>query len=803
METDNYVNENGSCHGEEKNNDHVHIHAFGQEFPDCCGIKIPSAIGANQMGIREEATTTFIDVLSEDERFNKLIQNLQRTQLIPYLNHLPSATLFAPINEAFEYEPFITKERMLYHLLNLELRGDEFFDGQLLTTHLEIVEKLGKGEIGQKLKVEISDGKYVGNAKIINTDLMADNGVIHVIDKVLKTPLDAFGTLTSIDQLHIFVNYLRNTKLDRQIKYGNHITVFAVTDDAINHQFKSVEREYLTGECGGGINDATILIKHQLHFDKVLYSSSVEEGTTELETEQGEPLIINRDEHGNIRVSNGLVTLKDMLAENGVIHVVNNISIPQALFFNVHKYLCGMRATKIVSGFMKYKLDKYIEDRNASYTIFAPRDDLYDENARTEVLKYHIVKGKYNVKDLKNHMFIKTELRTEELKNHRQRSEVAILPNFVKENDSISRTEILINDASVIGDPVEIGNSIIYLISKTLSPPSDVMSYAIRNRQLNAFVSAIFASDMQTEVQNANWVTIFAPTNSAFTKIGLITSYLLHPDGKEDLRSVVEYHMLNETILTEDIPQGESKYSTIDGNPLSIIRDGEKINVEIANGTSTIVQPDILTSSGVLHIVDSVQLPPSLHITLDKILKGIGATTMLKILKIANLSEILKDPSEPFIIISPTDNAFREIIIKRNISLDEPDEVSRLVKLHVIPGTSPELSDGKEFPTLLSNEAKLIIRKDILHGVYKIEVKGEFNLFGKAKITGIGKTWNGGAVYEVDKVLLPRHQVSQIGSAFFGITIGILIATFISMGGGLGLHHYQRYRRRVGYQPIS
>lgn len=146
---------------------------------------------------------------------------------------------------------------------------------------------------------------------------------------------------------------------------------------------------------------------------------------------------------------------------------MNNISTPQALYFNVLKYLCGMRATKIVSGIIKYKLDKYIEDREGSYTIFAPRDDLYDENAQAEVLRYHIVRGKYKVKDLRNHLFLKTELKTEELDNHQQRSEVTILPDFVKgddvDNDKknkggnlVGRNEIQINDATVIGEPGEL-----------------------------------------------------------------------------------------------------------------------------------------------------------------------------------------------------------------------------------------------------------------------------------------------------------------------------------------------------------
>ncbi|CAG8670774.1 15690_t:CDS:1, partial [Acaulospora morrowiae] len=134
----------------------------------------------------------------------------------------------------------------------------------------------------------------------------------------------------------------------------------------------------------------------------------------------------------------------------------------------------------------------------------------------------------------------------------------------------------------------------------------------------------------------------------------------------------------------------------------------------------------------------------------------------------------------------------------------DPELISRLLRLHIIPGTD-NLAEGAEFSTLLSDNAKLVVRKNIIHGGYDIEVKGYYSLIDRARITGVGKTWNGGAVYEIDKVLLPEHNSFNVGIMYFGLIVGsILVAIFITSGGGLGYHHYRQYqRRRAGYEPIA
>ncbi|CAG8552088.1 2742_t:CDS:2 [Funneliformis caledonium] len=684
------------------------------------------------LNLPSHAKKTIPDVLYEDQRFSNLVRALQRTMLLPYINHLETATLFAPINKAFEDDPLITKERMLYHLLYQEIKKEELQNGQLLTTHLKMGEKLGPDNLGQKIRVDIEEANdtqiYVGNGQVIDFDLQADNGIIHVVTEVFRTPRDIYTSLSSIDQLQVFSNFLRERELDDYLSNGNHITIFAPTNDAINRQLQFHERQYLIGECGGGLDDLDLFVKHHLNYEEVFYSEKFGVGNTNVSTVQGEPIKVEKDKQGNIRVADGTVPLKDLLAENGVIHVINNIAIPNALHFTKHKYLCGLRATKFVSAMIKFGLQHYIEDSDTPYTILAPRDEYFDENLISigkDTLIYHVLEGKYVTSDLFNNMHIKTELRTKDLKNHRQRATVSILQRWYVE-DETQRTELRFNDAIVEDQPVEIGNAIIYVLSGKLNPPPPIMK--------------ILGSD-------------------------------------EQLKSI-------------------NFFVNHDNEPIKVNKVNGDIFIDGANGTTEVSKKDVLTSSGVLHVVDKVLIPPTLHITIAKLLKGINARTFLKIVNAANLTELVQDPINPFTIFVPSEDAFRKINVSKLISDEEL--AGRWARIHIVPATIDEIKDGYEAPTLLADDVKLVIKRDLLGGDYNVGVKGQWV---SAKLLIGGKAWNGGAVYEIDKVLLPDFNGEAIGRIFLGVIIGLLLSGFFGIG-GFGCFHFWDIWKRSSYEEI-
>jgi uncharacterized surface protein with fasciclin (FAS1) repeats len=99
--------------------------------------------------------------------------------------------------------------------------------------------------------------------------------------------------------------------------------------------------------------------------------------------------------------------------------------------------------------------------------------------------------------------------------------------------------------------------------------------------------------------------TVFAPTDEAFAALpeGTVDT-LLQPENQEQLQGVLLYHVVPGKVMTGDLSDG-MEAETAQGAPVTIsLADGVTVN------GATVVTPDIEASNGVIHVIDTVILPP-------------------------------------------------------------------------------------------------------------------------------------------------------------------------------------------------
>lgn len=133
-----------------------------------------------------------VDVAQGAGKFNTLIAAAKAAGLAGALSEGQNLTVFAPTDEAFEALPAGTVENLLkpenkdqliavlsYHVLPRELASNQL-------PHRAIPVSTIKQGGDRTLSVEkTASGVTVDNANVVSADIKADNGIIHVIDKVL------------------------------------------------------------------------------------------------------------------------------------------------------------------------------------------------------------------------------------------------------------------------------------------------------------------------------------------------------------------------------------------------------------------------------------------------------------------------------------------------------------------------------------------------------------------------------------------------------------------------------------------
>ncbi|MCB9531899.1 MAG: fasciclin domain-containing protein [Myxococcales bacterium] len=265
---------------------------------------------------------TIPEVAAEAGAFNSLLAAVTRAGLADDLSSEGPFTVFAPTDDAFaallgdtpldDVPLDALTDILLYHVVSGELYAADVLadeDGMLETL------------LGDSLTFRVEgDDVFVNDAKIVQTDIAASNGVIHVIDAVLTPP--ELGTIpevaTDAGVFSTLLSALTAAELADDLMGEGPFTVFAPTDDAFaalgEGTLESLTTEQLTD----------ILLYHVAAGN--FPASAVTDGL-ELTMLNGDTATLNVVD-GVVTIAGATVTMPDVAASNGVIHVIDAVILP-------------------------------------------------------------------------------------------------------------------------------------------------------------------------------------------------------------------------------------------------------------------------------------------------------------------------------------------------------------------------------------------------------------------------------------------------------------------------------------------
>ncbi len=243
-----------------------------------------------------------------------------------------------------------------------------------------------------------------------------------------------------------------------------------------------------------------------------------------------------------------------------------------------------------------------LSDDNSPVTVFAPSNDAFakipqadldallaDKEALTKVLLYHVVSGTVPAADVVS-MSKATTL---------QGSSVSI---------SVEGSDVMLNsDVKVTATDIMASNGVVHLIDTVLMPPKNIAELAAATPSLSTLLTAVGVADLAAALSDdSRPVTVFAPSNDAFAKIPQADLDALLAD-KEALTKVLLYHLVDGTVPAADVVS-MSKATTLQGSDVSISVEGSNV---MLNGDVKVTATDIMASNGVVHLIDTVLMPPS------------------------------------------------------------------------------------------------------------------------------------------------------------------------------------------------
>lgn len=277
-----------------------------------------------------EDPKNIVDVAVADARFSILVEALGKANLVSALGGEGPFTVFAPTNDAFtalfsqlgvsgiaDLDAATLTPILLNHVVAGQVKSSDISTGYAATLN-------ASGPNGTNVKVFINKGSdvMVDASKVIIADVMASNGVIHAIDKVIL-PASVVGHAINNPNFSTLVEAVVKANLVEALSSAGPFTVFAPTNDAFSALFTTLG---VSGISALTAEQLTPILLYHVVSGNVL-STQVTTGSVPT-LKDGSSLNLTVSTMGVKVNTNVNVVATDVQGSNGVIHVIDAVLLP-------------------------------------------------------------------------------------------------------------------------------------------------------------------------------------------------------------------------------------------------------------------------------------------------------------------------------------------------------------------------------------------------------------------------------------------------------------------------------------------
>nr|XP_060619427.1 periostin isoform X3 [Anolis sagrei ordinatus] len=630
-----------------------------------------------------------------------------------------SYTFFAPSNEAWD---LLDREihSGLIENVNIELYNalhNHMVNKRMLTKDLRNGMTLVSMYNNQNLHINhYPNGVVTVNcARVIHGNQIATNGVVHVIDRVLTPVGNTIQDFLNVeDDLSSLRAAAYTSDVINVLEKPGHYTLFAPTNEA----FEKLPRGVLERIMSDKVASEAMM---KFHILNSLQCSEAIMGGASFETMEGNTVEIGCD--GESLTINGvkMVSRKDIVTSNGVIHLIDQVLIPDSAKQVIE--LAGPQQATFKDLVSQVGLAASLRPEE-EYTLLAPLNGAFsddtlamDQRILKLILQNHILKVKIGLNDLYNGQFLET-LGGKKLRVF------------------VYRTAVCVENSCMIRGSKEGRNGFIHVFRQLIQPAEKTLHETLRSdKRFSIFLSLVEAADLEEVLSQPGDWTLFVPTNDAFKGLTEQDKQTLMRD-QNALRNILLYHLTQGVFIGSGFEPGVTNIlKTIQGGKLylKVVNDSLLVNEQQSK------ESDLMATNGVIHVIDKLLYPADMPVGNDQLLailkklinyiqiKFVRGSTFKEIPMTFYTTRIITKVVDPKIKV--TEGGFEPILGKEDIktitrvvgsTVRKEIEVPSITKITKVIEGEPEFKlvrEGETVTKVIHGEPKIKKYTKIIDGL--------------------------------------------------------------------------------------